>query len=92
MIPGTFEILTIDEKVEYGYFLTDGEDRVLLHKTEVIGDIEVGDEIEVFFGVDSQDRLYATMKKPLITEGSYEWLDVIKCLPTLINISENWQK
>lgn len=77
MIPGTFEILTIDEKVEYGYFLTDGEERVLLHKTEVIGEIEVGDEIEVFFGVDSQDRLYATMKKPLITEGSYEWLDVV---------------
>ncbi|MGM0874582.1 MAG: CvfB family protein [Bacillota bacterium] len=77
MIPGTHATLTIDEKVDYGYFLTDGEERVLLHNSEVIGDIEVGEKIEVFFVVDSQDRLYATMKQPLITEGTYAWVDVV---------------
>jgi predicted RNA-binding protein (virulence factor B family) len=77
MIAGTHATLTIDEKVDYGYFLTDGEERVLLHKSEVIGEIEVGEKIEVFLVVDAQDRLYATMKKPLITEGTYAWVDVV---------------
>lgn len=77
MIPGTFETLTIDEKVDFGYFLTDGNDRVLLHNNEVTEEIQVGEKIEVFFGVDNQDRLYATMKKPLITEGTYGWVDVV---------------
>ena len=77
MMPGTFATLTIDEKVDYGYFLTDGEDRVLLHKSEIIGEIEEGEKIEVFFVLDAQDRLYATMKKPLITEGTYAWVDVV---------------
>jgi predicted RNA-binding protein (virulence factor B family) len=77
MIPGTFATLTIDEKVDYGYFLTDGKERVLLHKSEVIGEIEVGEKIEVFFVLDAEDRLYATMKKPLITEGTYAWVDVV---------------
>jgi predicted RNA-binding protein (virulence factor B family) len=77
MIAGTHVTLTIDEKVDYGYFLTDGEERVLLHKSEVIGEIEVGEKVEVFLVVDAQDRLYATMKKPLITEGTYAWVDVV---------------
>lgn len=77
MMPGTFETLTIDEKVDYGYFLTDGDERVLLHKSEVIGEIEVGEKIEVFFVIDAQERLYATMKKPLITDKSYGWVEVV---------------
>ncbi|WP_307344305.1 CvfB family protein [Metabacillus malikii] len=77
MVPGTQANVTVDEQVDYGYFLTDGHERVLLHKSEVIGEISVGDEIEVFFGVDSQDRLYATMKKPYITEDTYGWVEVV---------------
>jgi len=77
MIPGTFATLTIDEQVDYGYFLTDGKDRVLLHNNEVIGEVEEGEKVEVFFGVDAQDRLYATMKKPLITQDTYGWVEVV---------------
>lgn len=77
MKPGTFDTLRVDEKVDYGYFLTDGEKRVLLHNNEVTEDIHVGDEIEVFFLLDSEDRLSATMKKPLITEGEYGWVEVV---------------
>lgn len=77
MIPGTFATLTIDEKVDYGYFLTDGKERVLLHNNEVVGEIEEGEKIEVFFVLDAEDRLYATMKKPFITEGTYAWVDVV---------------
>jgi uncharacterized protein len=77
MIPGTFATLTIDEQVDYGYFLTDGKDRVLLHNNEVIGEVEEGEKVEVFFGVDAQDRLYATMKKPIITQDTYAWVEVV---------------
>jgi predicted RNA-binding protein (virulence factor B family) len=77
MMPGTFATLTIDEKVDYGYFLTDGNERVLLHNNEVVGEIEVGKKLEVFFVLDAEDRLYATMKKPLITEDTYAWVEVV---------------
>lgn len=77
MMPGTFATLTIDEKVDYGYFLTDGNERVLLHNNEVVGEIEVGEKLEVFFVLDAEDRLYATMKKPLITEDTYAWVEVV---------------
>ncbi|MGM7719541.1 CvfB family protein [Metabacillus sp. Hm71] len=77
MMPGTFATLTIDEKVDFGYFLTDGKERVLLHHNEVVGEIEVGEEVEVFFVLDAQDRLAATMKKPLITEDTYAWVTVV---------------
>ncbi|MFY4774307.1 S1 RNA-binding domain-containing protein [Metabacillus sp. RGM 3146] len=77
MRPGTFETLTADERVEYGFYLTDGEKRVLLHDSEITGEVEVGDKIEVFLFPDFQDRLAATMKKPIVEEGEYEWLEVV---------------
>lgn len=80
MKPGTFETLRIDEKVDYGYFLTNGEERVLLHKTQLTEEIEVGDELDVFLLLDSEDRLSATMKKPIITEDTYEWVEVVDVL------------
>ncbi|APH05949.1 S1 RNA-binding domain-containing protein [Bacillus weihaiensis] len=77
MIPGTFEKLIVDEQVDFGFFLTDGDERVLLHRNEITEEIKEGDQIEVFLGVDSLDRLYATMKKPLITQDTYGWVEVV---------------
>ncbi|MFC0272021.1 S1 RNA-binding domain-containing protein [Metabacillus herbersteinensis] len=80
MKAGTFETLRIDEKVDYGYYLTNGEERVLLHKTQITDEIKVGDELDVFLLLDSEDRLSATMKKPKITEDTYEWVEVVDVL------------
>ncbi|MGP1906592.1 CvfB family protein [Metabacillus sp. JX24] len=77
MNPGTFMTLKIDEKVDYGYYLTDGESRVLLHKTEITEPIEELDEVEVYLIVDHEDRLAATMKKPTISEDRFGWVDVV---------------
>ncbi|WP_191562750.1 S1 RNA-binding domain-containing protein [Metabacillus idriensis] len=77
MNPGTFMTLSIDEKLDYGYYLTDGESRVLLHKTEITEPIEGKDEVEVYLVVDHEDRLAATMKKPKITEDHYDWVEVV---------------
>jgi predicted RNA-binding protein (virulence factor B family) len=77
MNPGTFMTLSIDEKLDYGYYLTDGESRVLLHKTEITEPIDDKEEVEVYLIVDHEDRLAATMKKPKITEDHYDWVEVV---------------
>lgn len=60
-----------------GYFLTDGNEDVLLHYTEVIGKIEVGDRVDVFLFYDTEDRLAATMREPLIQLGEVALLEVV---------------
>lgn len=60
-----------------GYFLTDGEQDVLLHYSEVEGDIEVGGKVDVFLFHDTEDRLAATMRKPLIQLGEVALLEVV---------------
>lgn len=67
-VAGTTEQLKISREVSpYGYFLNNGEEDVLLPYTELVGSKpHVGDEIEVFIFFDSEDRICATMKKPLI--------------------------
>jgi uncharacterized protein len=65
------------EKSPYGYFLTDGERDVLLHYTEVVGEIKQGEQIDVFLFHDTEDRLAATMKTPLIHLGELALLEVV---------------
>ncbi|MRX73489.1 hypothetical protein GJU40_15200 [Bacillus lacus] len=77
MNPGDIIKLKIDEELDFGYFLTDGYERVLLHNSEITQPLEDEEEVEVFLMLDSQDRLSATMKKPLITEDGYGWTDVV---------------
>jgi uncharacterized protein len=74
--------LTVAREVSpNGYFLTDGERDVLLHYSEIEGTIEVGDKVDVFLFHDSEDRLAATMKKPLITWGEVALLEVAEVHP-----------
>ncbi|WP_196769342.1 CvfB family protein [Bacillus amyloliquefaciens] len=76
MRPGQQLTLSIDHQTDFGYFLTDGEDTVLLHNSEITEDIEDRDEVDVFIYVDHQERLAATMKKPLISFYDYGWVEV----------------
>ncbi|UHA74224.1 CvfB family protein [Paenibacillus sp. 481] len=74
---GKVQQLIIDrEKSPYGYFLTDGEQDVLLHYTEVTGEVEPGDKVDVFLFFDTEDRLAATMKRPLLTLGEVALLKI----------------
>lgn len=77
MKPGQQLTLKIDHKADYGYFLTDGETAVLLHQSEITEDIEDREEVDVFLYVDHENRLAATMRKPMISAEQYGWVEVV---------------
>jgi uncharacterized protein len=74
---GSIITLTVARKAEFGYFLTDGEEDVLLHKNETNHDYELEEEVEVFIYNDSSGRMAATTKEPYIYEGVYGWVKVV---------------
>ena len=67
--PGMKVQLTVEREVSFGYFLSNGEEDVLLHTNEIVGEIEIGQEIEVFLFNDKEGRLTASMHLPSIIEG-----------------------
>lgn len=79
-------VLTLElvrEVSPYGFFLSDGENDVLLHYSEITKKIKIGDRIEVFIFHDTEDRLAATMKKPFLTLGGMAKLTVADLHPRL---------
>lgn len=81
---GTFVVLEAAREVSpFGYFLTDGSEDILLHYSEMEGKIDLGDHIEVFLYHDTEDRLSATMKRPLIQYGQVALLEVADFNPRL---------
>lgn len=80
---GKRQTLTIVKKTDFGVYLADTLDRdrtrddeVLLPKKEVSPDLDIMDPIDVFIYRDSQDRLIATTKDPLIHLGEISNLKV----------------
>jgi predicted RNA-binding protein (virulence factor B family) len=80
---GTVVKLKVAREVSpFGYFLTaDGTRDVLLHYTEIVGEIVLEQEISVFLYYDTEDRLAATMKQPLIKLGEVALLEVADMHP-----------
>lgn len=85
MIAGTIVRLRVAREVSpYGFFVTDGTQDVLLHYSEIVGQkIKPGDDVEVFIYYDTDDRISATMRKPLITLGEMARLRVADIHPRL---------
>ncbi len=73
---GELQKLKIEKKVEFGVYLSDGEEKVLLPKKQVPEDAAIGDEITVFLYKDSKDRLIATTSTPKLTLGKMGVLSV----------------
>lgn len=73
---GEIQKLKIQKKVEFGVYLTDGEERVLLPKKQVPENAAISDELSVFVYKDSKDRLIATTTVPLLTLGQMGVLTV----------------
>ena len=66
---GEMQTLKIEKRVEFGVYLSDGTERVLLPKKQVPENTSIGDEINVFVYKDSKDRLIATTAIPKLTLG-----------------------
>lgn len=73
---GKKQVLTVVKKVDFGVYLGNDEERVLLPKKQVPAGIEPGDPIEVFLYKDSDDRLIATTNEPKVEVGELAVLEV----------------
>lgn len=61
----------------YGVLLTDGNRNVLLHRSQMTGEVRAGEDVTVFLYHDSEDRLAATMKPVNIRWGRPAALPVV---------------
>ncbi|MCK5387205.1 MAG: GntR family transcriptional regulator [Gammaproteobacteria bacterium] len=70
--------LKVIKKVEFGFYL-DAEDmyEVLLPRKSCPRDLAVGDSIEVFLYLDSEERPIATTQKPKAQLGEFAYLPVV---------------
>lgn len=78
---GKINTLRVARSCEFGYYLdaqgkTTSED-ILIPNGNIVGEIEVDEEIEVFVYKDSMDRPIATMKQVLAQVGEPAYLEVV---------------
>jgi predicted RNA-binding protein (virulence factor B family) len=73
--------LTVARVAEFGYFLTDGNEDVLLHKNETKQEYQIDENLDVFLYTDSQGRLSASTFIPEISVGTYGWVKVTDTNP-----------
>jgi predicted RNA-binding protein (virulence factor B family) len=67
--PGQYNTLKVTRKVDFGFYLDDGGEGILLPKRFVPRSLRIGDEIEVFVYHDSDNRLIATTQKAKAVVG-----------------------
>jgi predicted RNA-binding protein (virulence factor B family) len=74
---GKFNILNVVKEVDFGIYL-DGEElgEILLPSRYVPQDCKIGDELNVFLYLDSEERLIATTLIPYIQVGEFACLEV----------------
>lgn len=73
---GEKQVLTVVKIVDFGVYLGNDTERVLLPKKQVPDGIEVGDPVEVFLYRDSSDRMIATTHEPKLVMGQLAVLKV----------------
>ncbi|MCW3113862.1 MAG: RNA-binding protein [Segetibacter sp.] len=61
---GEYNVLKVLREVEFGFYLDDGAEGILLPKRFVPEGLAVGDELKVFVYHDSEGRLIATTQHP----------------------------
>ena len=74
---GKTQKLTILRKKDFGIYLGDEEEDVLLPMKEVSRDWKEGDEVEVFVYRDSKGRKIATTRTPILRVGEIGLLEVV---------------
>jgi predicted RNA-binding protein (virulence factor B family) len=64
---GTWQTLTILRELEFGVYLDDGNEGILLPTRYVPRDKTIGDDVTVFLYHDGEDRIIATTDEPFAT-------------------------
>ena len=78
---GEFNKLKILREVDFGVYLDDGEEGILLPKRYIPPGSGTGDEVEVFIYHDKEERLIATTQKPYGIVGDIVLLKVVSTTP-----------
>jgi len=74
---GQYNRLTVIKQVDFGVFLDGGEDgNILLPKRYLPNRCELGDELDVFIYLDSEDEIIATTETPYVQVGECAHLKV----------------
>lgn len=73
---GEKQVLKVVRMKDFGMYVGDAEEAVLLPKKYVPAGTQIGDEVEVFVYRDSSDRLIATTEEPMLTLGQVGLLRV----------------
>lgn len=68
--------LVAERAADFGVFIGNGREEVLLHRKEQTEEVSVGQTVRVFIYHDSEGRLASTMTIPNVTFDDYEWFDV----------------
>jgi len=76
---GVYNTLKVSRKVDFGFYLDDGKEGILLPKRFAPNDLSIGDEIKVFLYHDSDNRLIATTQEP---KGIVGDIVKLKCVST----------
>lgn len=66
---GQYNTLQVLRAVDFGVFLDDGKEGILLPKRFVPAGLKPGEEVKVFIYHDSEDRIIATTQQPLGVVG-----------------------
>ena len=74
---GNYNTLKVNRKVEFGYYLDNGEEGILLPKRFAPSTLRIGDEINVFVYHDSDNRLIATTQKAKAVVGEIAKMKVV---------------
>lgn len=74
-------MLKVIRMVEFGVYLDDGADGILLPKRFVPAGVKQGDELKVFLYHDSEDRMIATTQTPKGVVGDIVKLNAVSVTP-----------
>jgi len=75
---GNYNELEIVKNVPFGLYLeAEGFGEILLPTKYVPENAEIGDLLNVFIYLDSEDRIIATTIKPMATVGQFAWLKIV---------------
>ena len=76
---GKINTMRINRAVDFGVYLDGGEEgEILMTKKYIPEGKQIGDEVEAFVYMDSEDRPVATTEKPLVQVGQFGALKVLE--------------